>query len=217
MFIYEKIVNHICESSVDTDSLSIIKKYSIFYTERDNDLIFKKIQNYVLEKNDLNFLYFLLFNLKSIQVFKICQDNLTIHYKKNNYMNFSLLEDETFAIMKSHFFNENTSEYDINVFINKYFWKHILTDRYEFIEKPNKWNYLENSRIFIKNFLFIEMNMIPKEIETFLDFIIVNFDFTNLDLKKINKHFKSNLFTLDLSFGFTENENDIEDLMSLRY
>ena len=212
MFKYEIVVDHICGDYVDTDSLSIIKEYSVFYIEEDNDLILKKMKNHILKKNNLDFYYFLLFNLKSLEIFKICQDNISIHYQKNHFINFTLLEDETFNIIKSHFFNENSSKYEINIFINKYFWKHILTDRFEFLNNPHKWDYLENSRIFIKNFLITKMYLDHLEIDIFLDFIVSNFNFTNFHFKEFDSHFKSNLDLLDLSFGHVIN-SDEEDML----
>jgi len=219
MFTYQKIVDHICNDSVDKDSLSIIKEYSVFYTEKDNNLIFKYFQNYIIDKYDKDFFYFLLFNLKSLQIFKICQDNLSVHYRKNKFFDFYLLEDETHSIIKSFFSNKNTNDSDIKFFINKFFWKHILTDRFEFINNPRKWDYLENSRIFIKNFLIIKMNMTPIEMDGFLNFVLSNFDFTHFHFKKFNTHFNSNLITLDFSFGnyLTDQEKVIEELMSLSF
>jgi len=215
MFTYQKLVNHLCYHNVDKDSLSIIEKFSIFYIENDNPKIWNFLKNNIILNYDLDFFCFLLFNIKSLQIFNILKNNISMHFKVNHFINFSLLEDEMYNVIKPFFIHSNSSIYDIKSFIKKYFWNHIITDRFEFIQNPNKLDYLENSIIFIQNILIHKLKISPEEMEKFIDFIQLHHNFYNFSIKDFNLHFEENLNILNLDFGYTKEDIDFDEILNL--
>ena len=213
MFTYQKLVNHKCFHNVDKDSLSIIEKFSIFYTPNDNIQIYNFLKKNIIKNYDLNFFTFLMFNIKSLDIFNTSKDKISVHFRINHFINFSLLEDEIYDIIKSYFINSHDSIYDIKSFIKKYFWNHILTDRFQFIQNPHRWEYLENSIIFIHNILIKELKISQLEMDSFINFIQINYNFNDFYLNLFNLNFENNLKILNLDFGYTQEDTDIERMI----
>ena len=210
MFTYQKLVKKLCYDNVDKDSLSIIEKFSVFYIENDNQKIWNFLKNNIIINYDLDFFCFLMFNIKSLKIFNILKNNVSMHFEVNHFINFSLLEDDIYDVINPFFLNSNSSIYDIKFFIKKYFWNHIITDRFEFIHNPNKWNYIENSIIFIRNILIHKLKISTEEMDNFIDFIQLHYNFNNFSIKDFNLHFEENKNILNLDFGYTQEE--IEDM-----
>jgi len=204
-----------CYDNIDKDSLGIVEKFSVFYTSNDNQKILDFLKKYIIKNYDLNFFIFLMFNIKSIQIFDISKNNISTHFKVNQFINFSLLEDEIYDIIKSFFINSKSSIYDIKFFIKKYFWNHIITDRFEFLQNPHKWEYLDNSIIFFENILIDKLKISKSEMLNFINFIQYNYNFENFSIKDFNLHFEENLKVLNLDFGYTEEDIDFDEILNL--
>ena len=215
MFTYQKLVHILCYDEVDKDSLSIIEKFSIFYINHDFPIIYNFLKKYIIQKYDLNFFHFLIFNIKSIQIFNSSKNGITSHFKKNKYINFTELEDEIFHIINDFFSSSNFNIYDIKFFIRKYFWNHIITDRFEFIQNPHKWEYIDNSQIFLKNILIDKLKLSQLQIQNFIKFIQYNYNFENLSIKNFNLHFEDNLRTLNLDFGYIQEDINLNENFNL--
>jgi len=213
MFTYQKLVNHECFNNVDKDSLGIVEKFSVFYIPNDNIKIYNFLKKNIIKNYGLNFFTFLMFNIKSIQIFDTSKEKISIHFRTNHFINFSLLEDEIYDIIKSYFINSHTTIYDIKDFIKKYFWNHILTDRFEFLQNPHKWEYLDNSIIFIQNILISELKISSEEMDSFINFIKESYNFNNFNLNSFNLDFHNNLKVLNLDFGYTEEDTDLENMI----
>jgi hypothetical protein len=213
MFTYQKLVNHECFNNVDKDSLGIVEKFSVFYTPNDNIKIYNFLKKNIIKNYSLNFFTFLMFNIKSIQIFDTSKEKISIHFRTNHFINFSLLEDEIYDIIKSYFIHSHTTIYDIKDFIKKYFWNHILTDRFQFLQNPHEWEYLDNSIIFIQNILISQLKISFEEMDSFINFIKESYNFNNFNLNSFNLDFHNNLKTLNLDFGYTEEDTDLENMI----
>jgi len=213
MFSYQKLVNHICYHNINKDISSIIEKFSIFYIEDDYPQIFNFLKKKIISKYNLEFFNFLIFNIKSIQIFDISKKGISNHFKKNKYINFTELENEIYNIINSFFINSNI--HDIKFFIQKYFWNHIITNRFEFKQQPHRWEYIENSIIFLKNILIDKLKLSQLEMQNFIEFIQYNYDFNNFYVKDFNLYFEDNLKILNLDFGYTQEDIDFNDFFNL--
>lgn len=209
MFSYQKLVNHICYHNINKDTSSIIEKFSIFYIEDDYPQIFNFLKKKIISKYNLEFFNFLMFNIKSIQIFDISKKGISNHFKKNKYINFTELENEIYNIINSFFINSNI--HDLKFFIRKYFWNHIITNRFEFKQQPHRWEYIENSIIFLKNILIDKLKLSQLEMQNFIEFIQYNYDFNNFSVKDFNLYFEDNLKILNLDFGYTQEDIDFND------
>tara|TARA_B110001454_G_C12696966_1_gene424861 strand:+ start:199 stop:951 length:753 start_codon:yes stop_codon:yes gene_type:complete len=217
-FIYKKLVKKLCYDYVDKDSLSIIEKFSVFYTndvfvhtflaDHDNSKILMFLNKYIIENYDLNFLNFLIFNIKSQDIFDLSKKNISKHFRRNQYIDFNKIENEIYNGFKSQF-NTCNHKRDIKSFIKKYFWSRILTDdNYTFLQNSKRWEYIENSMIFIENILIDKLKISHSEFSNFIDFVKTQFDFTNFYIKDYNLNFEDNLVILNLDFGYTEDISD---------
>lgn len=218
-FIYKKLVNKLCYDYVDKDSLSIIEKFSVFYTNdvfvytflanHDNSEILIFLNKYILENYDLNFLNFLMFNIKSQDIFDLSKKNISKHFRRSQFIDFDKLENEIYNGFKTQF-NVCNHKRDIKSFIKKYFWSRILTDdNYTFLQNPRRWEYIENSMIFIENILIDKLKISHSEFSNFIDFVKTQFDFTNFYIKDFNLNFEDNLIILNLDLGHTEDVSDL--------
>jgi|ETNmetMinimDraft_8_1059916.scaffolds.fasta_scaffold103964_2 hypothetical protein len=212
MFTYQKLVNNECYHNIDKDSLGIIKEFSIFYTSDDNPQIYNFLKKEIIKDYDLNFFNFLMFNIKSLVIFKTAKGLISTHFNLNHFINFSLLEDEVYDLIKNYF-NNCSSIYDIKSFIKKYFWNHILTNRFEFLRNPHKWEYIDNSIYFIQNILIQELKISSEEMDSFINFIKNSYNFDNFSLNNFNLCFEDNLNILNLDFGYTQEDTEIERLI----
>jgi hypothetical protein len=203
MFSYQKLVDNECYD-VDKDSMSIIEKFSVFYIDNDHLPIFNFLKKKIIQKYNLKFFNFLIFNIKSIEIFDISRKGISNHFRINEYINFSKLEEEIFNIINPYFIYSNSSFYDIKFFIRKYFWNHIVTERFEFIQNPHRWEYIDNSIIFLKNILINELKMSKQEMDNFITFIQCSYDFKKFSIKDFNLHFEDNLTTMNLDFGYVD-------------
>ena len=218
MFVYQKLVKKLCYDYVDKDSLSIIEKYSIFYMNNifthsvfaihDNSKILMILKKYIIENYDLNFFNFLMFNIKSKGIFDLSKKNISKHFRRNEYINFTQLEEEIYNIIKNHL-NTHNDRIDVKFFIKKYFWSRILSDNATFVTNPKRWEYIENSMIFIENILIEKLKISHSEFSNFIDFIETQYDFGKFCIRDFNFNFEDNLFTLNLDFGYTEDEYDL--------
>jgi len=217
MFTYQKLVNNKCYHNVDKDSLGIIKEFSIFYTSDDNPKIYNVLKKYIIKNYDLNFFNFLMFNIKSLVIFKTAKNLISTHFNLNHFINFSLLEDEVYDIIQNCFNKKQKPSiyyiYEIKSFIKKYFWNHIITDRFEFLQNPHKWEYIDNSIYFIQNILIQELKISSEEMDSFIDFIKNSYNLDDSSLKNFNLYFEDNLKILNLDFGYTQEDTDIERMI----
>lgn len=214
MFSYQKLVKNMCYHNINNDCMSIVEKLSVFYIDSDHLPIFNFLKKKIIQKYNLKFFNFLMFNIKSIQIFDISREGISRHFRRNEYINFTELEDEIYHIINAFFIYSDSSIYDIKFFIRKYFWNHIITDRFEFIQNPHKWEYIDNSMIFMKNILIDELKMSPQEMVDFIKFIKCSYDFKNFSIKDFNLHFEDNLTTLNLDFGYIQ-EDDFDEILNL--
>ena len=114
-FIYEKLTEKICKE-LDNDTMSIIKKYCVFYTENDYDLVFQKIEEKLnnISKDYSKFIYLNVFLLNLLNDL----DDILMDYH-NNQINYTL--DEVCEHNKKHLIDRFKNETLIDNILKLYY------------------------------------------------------------------------------------------------
>lgn len=144
-FIYQKISKDFCKN-LDNDTLSIIKNYSIFYTEKDYELIFRKLEKifekYYKDYSKFIFLNIYLHNLLN-QLDDILMDyhNFQIEYTLDEVYNYNkqylmkILKNETLVkYILELYYEDNITfgiEYSLTYYDLMFNSRHILINKLE--------------------------------------------------------------------------------------
>jgi hypothetical protein len=192
-FQYQKIIDIIYKKKIDRNSLTIVKKYSVFYTNEDMDEIWTQLHNYFNNIYNEKLTIFLIYNIKFLKFFNDASKLIDTHRKKRSFINFYILENEITNNLISHFkINLNSCNYyDFNHLIQEQFWKPIINSSYIVQYDENSWYYLEKSKRIIVQYLMNYLKLDLNEIDLFLKYLYnKEFDF---DLRNYNLSFDKNI------------------------
>ena len=181
-FIYEKLTNKLC-SELDNDTLSIITQYSVFYTEKDYDLVFQKIEqklNNILPDYS-KFIYFNIFLLNLLNEL----DDILMEYH-NVHVNYTL--DEVFEHNKKHLMKRLNNETLVNNILNLYYEDNIS---FNCDYHLTFYDLMYNSREILISNLKLHLKFTNNDINQFLFYINDNLD-TKYDLNTFFPKYKTN-------------------------
>lgn len=150
-FIYDIVTDIFVENKLDKDSLSILKKYSIFYTKMDYDLLLKELKNH-FNKYDENFYNFLITNLYLSNIF----DHITFMYMFYIEEMFTMDLNGINEFIVEKLKNKISFDEDIITLIVNYYNECLDNDR------------IYTCSCIIKNFLIEEYKLNFSELEDFL-------------------------------------------------
>ena len=176
-FIYDKITDKMCKKFLDKDTISIVKKYSIFYTKYDYDLVFEKIEEKLnnIFKDYSKFIYLNVFLLNILNDL----DNILMDYHINqiNYTLNDVYEKNRKYLMKK-FKNETLTINILDLYYDK---QHLLIEIENYYYDLNYFDLMfDSKKILIKN-LKKYLNFNEYDINQFLSYIYDNL-FNKYDL-----------------------------------
>lgn len=193
MYTYQKIINNITKNILDDDTKSIVKKYSIFYIERDYDIIINELKKRCNQKKS-GFFNFLCLNNIHYYIFQKCNkelinkiteelslDDIDMLIKKIIisclFDNFKILE-----INISNYYMNNIYDYIHEIYYNS-------TEKYYF--RPIEYTFIESEEYIIN--ILKDFKMTKKEEKKLIKYMIDNIKkYLNSNLDKIYEDYKNN-------------------------